>query len=83
MLIGLTYDLRADYKALGYSDEDVAEFDSESTINAIDETIRGLGYETDRIGNVWSLCNKLAHGKKWDLVFNIAEIGRASCRERV
>jgi D-alanine-D-alanine ligase len=81
MLIGLAYDLRGDYKALGYSDEEVAEFDSESTINAIDETIQGLGYKTDRIGNVWSLCKRLAHGEKWDLVFNIAEGLSGRCRE--
>ena len=35
MLIGFTYDLRKDYLAKGYSEEDVAEFDSEGTIDAI------------------------------------------------
>jgi D-alanine-D-alanine ligase len=36
MNIGLTYDLRKDYLASGYSEEDVAEFDSEETIAALD-----------------------------------------------
>ncbi len=73
MLIGLTYDLRTDYMRLGFKHEDVAEFDSEETINALEETIRRLGYETDRISNVNSLCKRLVSGHRWDLVFNIAE----------
>ena len=73
MIIGLTYDLRSDYLAQGYSDEQVAEFDSEQTIAAIDDAIRKLGYKTDRIGGAKSLCSRLVAGQKWDLVFNIAE----------
>jgi len=73
MLIGLTYDLRKDYEKLGYSQQAVAEFDSEETISFIENTIQSLGYQTARIGNVFSLCKKLAAGEKWDLVFNIAE----------
>lgn len=71
--IGLTYDLRSDYLALGYRDEDVAEFDEDVTIKALDETIRSLGYNTVRIGNARALCAQLAAGVRWDLVFNIAE----------
>jgi len=73
MIIGLTYDLRSDYAKLGYGEEDIAEFDSEETISALEDTIKSLGYKTARIGNVFSLCKKLAAGEKWDLVFNIAE----------
>ncbi|MFH1614192.1 MAG: D-alanine--D-alanine ligase [Planctomycetota bacterium] len=73
MIIGLTYDLRRDYLAQGYRNEEVAEFDSEETIAAIDQAIQKLGYETDRIGSAKSLCSRLAAGEKWDLVFNIAE----------
>ena len=36
MLIGLTYDLRSDYLAAGYSEEETAEFDCLATIDAID-----------------------------------------------
>jgi len=35
MIIGLTYDLRDDYLALGFTEEQVAEFDSVATIAAI------------------------------------------------
>lgn len=71
--IGFTYDLRADYLALGYSVEEVAEFDSEVTISSLCETLSQLGYEVDRIGNVRALCARLVKGDKWDLVFNICE----------
>ena len=73
MIIGLTYDLRSDYLACGSRDEDVAEFDSEETITVIEQAIRELGHQTERIGNARSLCSHLAAGKKWDLVFNVAE----------
>jgi D-alanine-D-alanine ligase len=81
MIVGLTYDLRGDYLAQGYKDEDVAEFDSEETIAALDNAIQSLGYQTERIGNARSLCQKLASGKRWDLVFNIAEGLSGRCRE--
>jgi D-alanine-D-alanine ligase len=71
--IGLVYDLRSDYLALGYCESDVAEFDSEDTINALHQTIESLGYAVERIGNGWALCRALAAGKRWDLVFTIAE----------
>jgi D-alanine-D-alanine ligase len=73
MRIGLTYDLRSEYLARGYSEDETAEFDSEETINAIDATLQRLGHETDRIGNAWQLVERLAAGRRWDLVFNIAE----------
>ncbi|KMY66748.1 D-alanine--D-alanine ligase [Desulfocarbo indianensis] len=73
MLVGLTYDLRRDYLAMGFSEEEVAEFDSPATVDAIEQALRGLGYRTDRIGNLKSLVERLAQGARWDLVFNIAE----------
>lgn len=73
MKIGLTYDLRQDYLNMGYGEEETAEFDKESTIEGIEKALHDLGYETERIGHVKSLVNALAQGKKWDLVFNIAE----------
>lgn len=73
MRIGLTYDLRADYLAAGFGEEETAEFDRISTIDAIDEALRRLGHETDRIGHVHRLVARLAAGEGWDLVFNIAE----------
>jgi len=71
--IGLTYDLRSEYLAAGYGELETAEFDRESTIEAIEGALRSLGHETDRIGNARRLVERLARGDRWDLVFNIAE----------
>lgn len=73
MRIGLTYDLRDDYLAMGYTEEETAEFDQPATIEAIEGALRRLGHETDRIGHVKALAARLAAGDRWDLVFNIAE----------
>jgi D-alanine-D-alanine ligase len=73
MLIGLTYDLRADYLAAGYNEDETAEFDRPDTIDAIQKALTALGHETDRIGHALQLVQRLAAGCRWDLVFNIAE----------
>lgn len=73
MKIGITYDLRDEYLAEGYTFEDTAEFDRADTIDSIETTLQKLGYETCRIGNVKSLIQRLASGERWDMVFNIAE----------
>lgn len=73
MLVGLTYDLKDDYLAAGYSAEQVAEFDSPDTIDALEAGIRALGHETVRIGSIRALTRFLAAGSRCDLVFNIAE----------
>jgi D-alanine-D-alanine ligase len=73
MHIGLTYDLRSEYLAAGYSDEETAEFDQQGTIDAVAGAIETLGHDVDRIGSARSLVNRLARGDRWDLVFNIAE----------
>ena len=81
MLIGITFDLRDQYLNLGFSEEETAEFDKESTIEAIENTLQELGHSTERIGNIWDLTDKLSRGNKWDLVFNIAEGLRGIGRE--
>jgi D-alanine-D-alanine ligase len=73
MKIGLTYDLRSDYLAEGYSLLETAEFDREETIDSLEKALKTLGHQTDRIGNARSLVARLAEGSRWDLVFNIAE----------
>ena len=73
MKIGLTYDLRSWYIDRGYSMEDTAEFDKKETVDALDESLIKMGYETEQIGNSFQLIEALADGKKWDLIFNIAE----------
>lgn len=81
MTVGMVYDLRKDYLAMGYSEADVAEFDSEETIDCLEAAIRANGFKTDRIGNVWALTKRLVAGEKWDLVFNVAEGMAGRCRE--
>ena len=73
MIVGLTYDLRDEYLKMGFSEEETAEFDREDTIQSIENTLAELGYQTDRIGHIQNLVNRLARTDRWDLVFNIAE----------
>ncbi|HEX3485990.1 MAG TPA: hypothetical protein VHT51_13075 [Micropepsaceae bacterium] len=73
MRIGVTYDLRADYLALGMSEEESAEFDAEITIASICEALAGLGHEPIRIGHIRALTQRLVAGERWDAVFNICE----------
>ena len=73
MRIGLTYDLRSDYLKEGYSEEETAEFDKESTVEAIERELHFIGHSTERIGHIRNLTQKLVEGKRWDLVFNISE----------
>jgi D-alanine-D-alanine ligase len=81
MKVGLTYDLRAEYLALGYDDQETAEFDRVDTIEAIEGSLQALGHATERIGNVMNLTRKLVSGNRWDMVFNIAEGLRGFGRE--
>lgn len=73
MKFGLTYDLRSWYLDRGFSMEDTAEFDKQETVDAINDALKLMGYETELIGNAFQLIEALAAGKKWDIVFNIAE----------
>lgn len=73
MKVGITYNLRTDYLRKGFTKEDVAEFDTEDTIQAIEDALRELGYETERIGGLEELIGKLIAGRRVDLVFNICE----------
>jgi D-alanine-D-alanine ligase len=73
MLFGITYDLKQDYIDLGFSAEQVAEFDKEETIAAIEKALQNMGFETERIGHVKKLAVALVAGKRWNMVFNICE----------
>jgi D-alanine-D-alanine ligase len=81
MRIGFTYDLRSDYLALGYGEEETAEFDKEETIAAIESELQKLGHRVDRIGHIRALATRLTAGDRWDLVFNICEGLRGVGRE--
>ncbi|MCB2193023.1 MAG: D-alanine--D-alanine ligase [Deltaproteobacteria bacterium] len=84
MLVGMTYDLRSEYLAKGFSEEEVAEFDSPRTVEGIEQALINAGHQVDRIGSLPALVNRLARGDRWDLVFNIAEgLGRYSREAQV
>jgi D-alanine-D-alanine ligase len=81
MRIGVTYDLRSDYLALGHSHEETAEFDAEETIAALCDALTGLGHDPVRIGGIKPLTKALAAGERWDAVFNICEGLKGVSRE--
>jgi D-alanine-D-alanine ligase len=81
MRVGLTFDLRENYRRLGLDEESTAEFDSPETIAALDGALVELGHETVRIGGIVDLTQRLADGERWDLVFNVAEGFRGAARE--
>lgn len=73
MRLALVYDLRDDYRALGFSDEETAEFDSAETIDALVAALVATGADITRIGHGRALAKRLAAGERYDLVFSIAE----------
>jgi D-alanine-D-alanine ligase len=73
MRIGLTYDLRPDYLAAGFTEDEAAEFDRPRTVESIELALQQLGHSTHRIGHARQLIFRLVNGDDWDLVFNIAE----------
>jgi D-alanine-D-alanine ligase len=81
MRVALVYDLRDDYRALGFSEEEVAEFDSVETIDALAGALAALGVEAVRVGRGQVLAARLAAGERYDIVFSIAEGVRGRSRE--
>lgn len=81
MLIALTYDLRTDYLAAGFGEEETAEFDRVETIAFLETALHELGHQTVRVGHLRQLLTRLVAGERWDLVFNIAEGLHGSARE--
>jgi D-alanine-D-alanine ligase len=73
MTVGLTYDLRSEYLARGYTEEETAELDRDDTVAAIEEAVRRAGHATVRIGSAGALAERLSKNQRWDLVFNICE----------
>lgn len=71
--IGLTYDLRAQYRTEGYSNEAAAKMDQQQTIAALASAIEAAGHHVVRIGHVRQLIDKLAAGERPDLVFNVCQ----------
>ena len=81
MRVALVYDLRDDYRALGLSEEEVAEFDSIETIDALAGALAELGCEPIRVGRGQVLAGRLAAGERYDIVFSIAEGVKGRSRE--
>jgi D-alanine-D-alanine ligase len=73
MKVGLTYDLRSWYIDRGYSMDETAEFDKQETVDALANSLKQMGHETELVGNAFQLIEALAAGQRWDIVFNIAE----------
>ena len=71
--VGLTYDLKTDYKFKEGDPADAnAEFDHPSTIDVIAEAIEKNGFKVKKIGNVHSVLEKM-DSLDVDIVFNISE----------
>lgn len=81
MKLGLVYDLRDDYRASGFTEEESAEFDSAETIDALARSLVRLGWDVDRVGRGQELARRLSGGEKFNLVFSIAEGVRGRSRE--
>jgi D-alanine-D-alanine ligase len=73
MKVGLTFDLRSWYIDRGYSMDETAEFDKQETVDALEISLKLMGHETEPVGNAFQLIEALAAGKRWDMIFNIAE----------
>src|SRR5680860_1413510 len=81
MRIALVYDLRDDYRALGFSEEAVAEFDSIDTIDQLAGALAALGCVVERVGRGQALAARFVAGERYDLVFSIAEGVKGRARE--
>jgi D-alanine-D-alanine ligase len=73
MTVGITFDLRSEWLAMGFTELETAEFDREETVAAVETALRALGYATERVGSHRSLVAALAGGRRWDMVFNFCE----------
>jgi D-alanine-D-alanine ligase len=81
MRVALVYDLRDDYRALGFSEEEMAEFDNVGTIDELASALEALGCEVERVGRGQALAARFVAGERFDLVFSIAEGVKGRSRE--
>jgi len=79
--VGLTYDLKTDYKFKAGDPPDAnAEFDHPLTIGVIADAIKSQGVKVKKIGNVLNLLEKI-NNLDVDIVFNISEGASGRNRE--
>ncbi|MBI3997251.1 MAG: ATP-grasp domain-containing protein [Candidatus Omnitrophica bacterium] len=76
MHLGLAFDLQTDP-----SDERQAEFDPQSTIDALRQALEAQGHHVSLVGNASALLQGPARCCDVDLIFNIAEGAHGRCRE--
>ncbi len=81
MEVAFVYDLRDDYRAMGWSEEALAEFDSAETVEAVAAALQRAGASVACIGHGRALAARLVAGQRWDLVFSIAEGASGRSRE--
>jgi D-alanine-D-alanine ligase len=81
MRIALVYDLRDDYRVLGFSEEEMAEFDSVETVDQLAAALDELGCAPVRVGRGQEFAARLVAGERYDLVFSIAEGVKGRSRE--
>ena len=71
--IGLTYDLKEDWVFHDQDPQDAnAEFDRPNTVSEVEKALKSYGHIVKRIGNVYSLLEKIDH-LDVDLVLNLCE----------
>lgn len=73
MHIGFVYDLRDQYRAAGFSEDAVAEFDTAETVEAIAAALERTSGSVEMVGTGRQLAARLVAGERFDLVFSIAE----------
>jgi len=81
MRIGIAYDLKHDFSIdRGRPDDWLEEYDSEGTIQAVQDAIEALGHETVRLGGGRVFLERI-NTTPVDIVFNLAEGSRGRNRE--
>lgn len=87
MKVGLTYNLKADMaeqlreSGLPVTDDQLEEYDSQETLDALAGAIQKKGVEVVRLGWGKKLITNLLSNGGVDLVFNVAEGWGGRCRE--
>jgi len=79
-VIGVTFNLKGDPLEDGEPPDSHAEFDSESTINAVADALRAYGHHPVLIQADETAYRKI-RGRRLDIVFNLAEGIRGESRE--
>jgi D-alanine-D-alanine ligase len=81
MRIGIAFDLKGDFSIDGRRPDDwLEEYDSEGTIQALQDAIAALGHEAICLGGGRTFLERISKNPV-DLVFNLAEGSRGRSRE--